>query len=143
MSSIVRRFENTDMERVLDIWLEASLKAHHFVSADFWRGQVENMRNIYLPASELYVIESQGQIAGFYALHGNVLAAIFVSTVQQGKGLGATMIDDAKSHREELLLNVYKQNTAAYGFYQSQGFLAIGEEIDEHNGEPSHLMRWA
>ncbi|MBD2814389.1 hypothetical protein ID850_06350 [Xenorhabdus sp. Flor] len=83
---MIRKFTEADMDDVLTIWLEASIKAHHFVAADFWKSQVENMRNLYIPASEVYVYVQNGKIIGFYALHNDVLATIFVLPNSQGQG---------------------------------------------------------
>lgn len=54
---MIRQCTHADMELVLEIWLNASVKAHDFVSPDFWQSQLENMRSIYLPASDVYVYE--------------------------------------------------------------------------------------
>ncbi len=67
------------MLRVLYIWLEASIKAHDFVSPIFWESQIANMKNIYLPASDVYVAKIDGEVVGFYAQYEDQLAAIFVA----------------------------------------------------------------
>ncbi|WP_084023306.1 GNAT family N-acetyltransferase [Xenorhabdus hominickii] len=128
------------MEVVLSIWLEASIKAHDFVPADFWQSQVVNMRNIYIPASEVYVYVQEENVIGFYALHENNLAAVFVSPEQQGQGIGKALVNDAKNRRTELTLSVYKQNQASYAFYLSQGFYVASEEVDENTGCEEYFM---
>ncbi len=54
-SKMIRKYNDSDTEAVLAIWLEASIKAHDFVEAEFWKSQLENMRKIYIPASDTYV----------------------------------------------------------------------------------------
>jgi GNAT superfamily N-acetyltransferase len=88
-----------DMEVVLAIWLEASIKAHDFVDAQFWKSQVDNMRRIYIPASETFVYESDAKVVGFCALHENCLAAIFVIPAFQGQGIGKALPSHAKAQR--------------------------------------------
>ncbi|SJN54311.1 putative N-acetyltransferase YjaB [Vibrio ruber DSM 16370] len=83
---MIRKYNEEDLDSVLDIWLKASVKAHDFVSAEFWESQIENMRNIYIPASEVCVFETESQVVGFYALYENTLAALFVVPELQGKG---------------------------------------------------------
>ncbi|PHM33091.1 N-acetyltransferase [Xenorhabdus innexi] len=139
---MIRKFIKTDMEDVLVIWLEASIKAHHFVAADFWQSQVENMRNIYIPASEVYVYTQNQKAIGFYALHNDILAAIFVSPDSQGQGVGKTLLTDAKSRRAELTLSVYQENKSSYHFYLSQGFYVAEENKDETTGHPEYVMRF-
>lgn len=76
---MIRKYRKDDIGILLDIWLRASIEAHDFIVPGFWRSQVNNMRNIYIPASENYVYERESKVLGFYSLHENTLAAIFVS----------------------------------------------------------------
>jgi len=131
---VIRRYNENDMDSVLEIWLNASVKAHDFISAEFWESQVENMRNLYIPASETYVYETESKVVGFYALYENSLAAIFVSPELQGKGIGKQLLSHAKAQRALLSLCVYKENKASYQFYLSQGFKVVSEQSDEHTG---------
>ncbi|MFH0226479.1 N-acetyltransferase [Vibrio furnissii] len=137
---MIRKYNENDMNSVLDIWLNASVKAHAFISPEFWESQVENMRNIYIPASETYVYEVESKVVGFYALYENSLAAIFVSPELQGKGIGKQLLSHAKTQRAELSLAVYKENQASYQFYLSQGFKVLSEQLDEHTGHLEYTM---
>ncbi|ELJ9746469.1 TPA: N-acetyltransferase [Vibrio parahaemolyticus] len=137
---MIRKYNSNDLDSVLEIWLEASVKAHDFVPADFWGSQVENMRNIYIPASEVFVYEIESKIVGFYALHESTLAAIFVFPEFQGKGIGKQLLSHAKAQRAIVSLSVYKENQASYQFYLSQGFAVVSEQLDEHTGHPEYTM---
>ncbi|AMS18276.1 MULTISPECIES: N-acetyltransferase [Pseudomonas] len=137
---MIRRFEQQDMDAVLDIWLQASLKAHDFIDASFWQSQVDNMRNLYLPASETYVIERQSKVRGFYSLHDDQLAALFVAPAFQAKGIGKQLLAHARAQRPVLSLAVYKDNTASCGFYLAQGFVVTHEQTDEQTGQQEYLM---
>ena len=94
---MIRNYREADIEQILDIWLSASIKAHSFVGSEFWQSKVSEMRDMYIPASETFVCEVDEQIAGFYCLYGNTLAAVFVSPSLQGQGIGSALIDDATS----------------------------------------------
>ena len=137
---MIRKYNESDTESVLDIWLSASLKAHNFVDAEFWKSQVENMRNIYIPASETYVYEKNSKVVGFYALYENNLAAIFVAPELQSQGIGKQLLAHAKKQRSIITLSVYKENEASYGFYLSQGFNVVSEQQDEHTGHHEYTM---
>ncbi|WP_417863088.1 N-acetyltransferase [Vreelandella venusta] len=139
---MIRKYRETDIDQILEIWLSASIKAHAFVEADFWASKVTEMRDVYIPASETFVFESENQIAGFYSLYGNTLAAVFVSPSLQGRGVGAAMLDDAKSRRECLQLTVYRENTPSINFYKKQGFISLGEQVDEKTGHPELVMEY-
>ncbi|HCH0918707.1 TPA: N-acetyltransferase [Vibrio parahaemolyticus] len=137
---MIRKYNSHDLDSVLEIWLKASVEAHDFVPADFWCSQVENMRNIYIPASEVFVYEIESKILGFYALYESTLAAIFVFPEFQGKGIGKQLLSHVKAQRAILSLSVYKENQASYQFYLSQGFAVVSEQLDEHTGHPEYTM---
>ncbi|MGN2613026.1 N-acetyltransferase [Aliivibrio fischeri] len=137
---MIRQYTPQDINVVLDIWLNSSIKAHDFVSAEFWVSQVDNMRDIYIPASITYVAEVDSKVVGFCSLYENMLAAIFVSPEYQGKGIGKQLISHAKEQCPVLALNVYSENVASYQFYLSQGFTVISEQVCEHTGHMEYTM---
>ncbi len=139
---MIRKYHENDIDSVLDIWLTASIKAHDFVEPSFWKSQVDNMRHLYIPASEMYIYEQHAHIAGFYALHESNLAAIFVAPEFQGNGIGTQLITHAKTQRMTLTLSVYKENQASYQFYLSRGFQVICEQNDEHTGHLEYVMKY-
>ncbi|ELL9329581.1 N-acetyltransferase [Vibrio fluvialis] len=136
----LRPFRVEDMDDLLNVWLSASIEAHDFVAASYWQSQVENMRHLYLPASEVYVYLLSGELVGFYALYENTLAAIFVSPDCQGQGIGTLLLDHAKLQRAQLSLTVYKENQASCQFYLKQGFQVVREQTDEHTGHAELVM---
>lgn len=139
---MIRKFEHDDTERVLEIWLSASIKAHDFIDASFWQSHVATMREVYIPASETFVIEDKSQVLGFCSLLDDQLAALFVDPDHQGIGLGKQLLGHAKTLRSELSLAVYKENAPSFTFYQSQDFVLIKEQIDLQTGHAEYLMHW-
>ena len=137
---MIREYNPADIEVVLDIWLTASIKAHDFVTPEFWESHVGNMRDIYIPASITYVYQVDGEVRGFYSLYEGILAAIFVSPQHQGCGIGKQLIQHAKLEYPNLSLNVYKENQATIEFYLSQGFSIVSEQTDEHTGHQEYTM---
>ena len=149
---MIRPSIETDIRTILDIWLNASIKAHDFVAADFWQSQVDNMRDIYLPASQSFVFQLDADVIGFYSLNENTLAAIFVSLDFQGKGIGKQLIaharaqvingnHDDKNDGLNLKLNVYAENEASFNFYLSQGFYVEGQQECEYTGCLEYTMK--
>ena len=76
----------------------------------------------YLPNSETYLVENDNKITGFVAMVDNYLAAIFVKSTEQGKGIGHQLLNYAKSLRELIQLKVYKKNIIAVQFYKKMAF---------------------
>ena len=137
---MIRKFEPRDMDRLLDIWLSASIKAHDFIDESFWQANIESMRDVYIPASETFVCEDSSGLLGFYSLLDNQLAALFVDPAHRCKGFGKQLLDHAKCLRKALSLAVYKENTSSVDFYTSQGFKRVKEQIDEQTGHAEFLM---
>ena len=71
---MIRPFRPDDMKPVLAIWLAASVRAHDFITPEFWASKLDDMRDIYLPAAQIWVDEREGEVLGFVALVGDVLA---------------------------------------------------------------------
>lgn len=140
---MIRDFQNTDLEPVLDIWLRASIQAHHFIPATFWRNQLDAMREVYLPSAASRVFEADGSVAGFCSIYGDTLAALFVSPEHQGSGIGTQLLADARMSRSTLQLAVYSANAPSLSFYEKHGFVVLNEQRDAHTGQLEKVMRWS
>ncbi|NNG01273.1 MAG: N-acetyltransferase [Desulfobacteraceae bacterium] len=138
---MIRSPKKTDIESIIKIWLEASIKAHDFMPSDYWESKVNDMRDVYLPSSANYVYENSGEIYGFLSIYKCTLAALFVSPSRQGEGIGSELIGFIKGKYRELTLSVYKNNTASISFYKKHGFVRYKEQIDEHTGHPEIIMK--
>ncbi len=140
---MLRKFELNDMDEVINIWLEASLKSHDFVDKSYWCSAAEDMRTIYIPDSDSYVYEYESVVCGFFSLFENSLAALFVLPAFQGKGFGTALMNKAKELRNELTLTVYKENPRSISFYENCGFKTVDEQIDEYTEHPEMVMVWS
>lgn len=140
---MIRDFESSDMNDVLDIWLRASIEAHRFVESEFWKLKIDDMREIYIPASDTYVFTENRIVKGFFSLHGDTLAAMFVSPDSQSKGIGQQLMKKVKSLRKKLDLTVYRENPRSIQFYRKCGFTIIRERMDEHTGHIEILMKYS
>ena len=139
---MIRQYHQTDIDQVISIWLEASIKAHDFADSDFWKSKVKDMREIYIPSGETYVYEEGNVIKGFISLNSDSLAAIFVSPDYQGRGIGMQLMKKAKELRDNLSLTVYKDNIKSIGFYLKTGFKIEQEQVDKHTGQPEWVMKF-
>jgi putative acetyltransferase len=139
---MIRDFRNVDLEPVLDIWLRASIQAHHFIAAKFWHSQLAAMREVYLPGAMSRVFEADGTVVGFCSVYGDTLAALFVSPERQGDGIGTQLLADAMASKSTLQLTVYSANAPSIHFYENQGFVVLNEQLDAHTGHLEKVMRW-
>ena len=51
---MIRKLLNGDIDRVADIWLKTNLKAHYFISNQYWKSNYELVKEM-LSQSEVYV----------------------------------------------------------------------------------------
>ena len=138
---MIRKLQKSDIDRVAEIWLDTNLKAHDFISEQYWRSNFDMVKEALLQA-EVYVYESGGKVQGFIGLDGEYIEGIFVSDEMQSQGIGKALLDYAKSQKSELRLKVYQKNTRAIRFYQREGFSVRSEGLDEAVGEKDFLMAW-
>ena len=139
---MIRKLKDADIDQVIDLWLEASSKAHDFIDNAFWQSKAKDMRQVYLPSGETYVYEEKNIIKGFVSLCDDILAALFVSPDFQGTGIGTELMNKAKDIRDDLTLTVYKENIRSIEFYRKNGFETGQEQLDEHTGHTELVMRF-
>ena len=57
-------------------WLQANVRAHEFIPADYWKSNEKAVRQM-LPASEVYVCKENQQVTGFIGLMDDYIAGRF------------------------------------------------------------------
>ena len=140
---MIRKFENLDLDAVMQIWLQANLDAHAFIPASFWEAHFEMVRDM-LPQAELYVHENEDprQIDGFIGLTENHIEGIFVAKSARSKGIGRALLEYAKSLKSRLTLSVYQKNERAIAFYRREQFTVQSKGIDGDTNEAEIQMLW-
>ena len=138
---MIRELRKTDINRVADIWLKTNLKAHSFISEQYWISNYEFVKEM-LPQAEVYVYEDDKMIQGFIGINDEYIEGIFVSDEMQSRGIGKILLDYIKDKKDRLQLKVYQKNVRAMSFYQREGFTIQSEGMDEFTGEKEYVMNW-
>ena len=138
---MIRKMQNTDINRVADIWLKTNLKAHDFIPEQYWTSNYELVKEM-MSQAEVYVYEDDKMIQGFVGLSNEYIEGIFVSDEMQSRGIGKILLDYIKDKKDRLQLKVYQKNVRAMSFYQREGFTIQSEEMDEFTGEKEYVMNW-
>jgi len=141
---MIRKATARDYAKLADLWLAASLEAHHFIAAAYWHDMQKSVLRDYFPNSETYVFEDRRQLKGFISLmENNYIGALFVSPAYQGRQIGKKLLAYVRRRRSHLNLNVFTKNTKAIRFYQRENFKIVNEQKDVSTGEKELQMSWA
>ena len=138
---MIRKMQNTDINRVADIWLKTNLKAHDFIPEQYWTSNYELVKEM-MSQAEVYVYEDDKIIQGFVGLNNEYLEGIFVADEMQSCGIGKLLLDYIKKKKPRLRLNVYQKNTRAISFYQREGFIIQCEGWNASTDENEYTMSW-
>ncbi len=128
---MIRPYQSTDDDEIVDVWFTASSLAHPFLSADFMAQEKMNVRNIYLPNTNTWVYVKNGKIVGFISMIGNEVGAIFLEPTFHGQGIGKAMMDWVAKRYETLEVEVFKDNKIGRAFYDRYGFQFLKEYFHE------------
>ena len=138
---MIRKLQKADINRVADIWLKTNLKAHFFISEQYWISNYEFVKEL-LPQAEVYVYEDDKMIQGFIGINDEYIEGIFVSDEMQSCGIGKLLLDYIKNKKIRLRLDGYQKNIRALSFYQREGFDIQSEGLDDATGEKEYTMLW-
>lgn len=138
---MIRRLEEKDIERVMDIWLKTNKEAHNFIPEQYWDDNYNVVKKM-IGNSEVYIFEDNSNIEGFVGLMENYIAGIFVEKDYQCNGVGRELLDYIKKIKSNLNLYVYKKNEKAVDFYLREKFLKSEEKTDEYHDEVEYHMVW-
>lgn len=131
---MIRAYQEQDLESVLAVWYSASQVAHPFLDEDFFAQERQNIATMYIPNAETWVYELDDIVVGFVSLIGNEVGGLFVDAEHQRQGIGHSLMDKARSIRDDLMLDVFKDNLVGRRFYEKYGFVQVGEHLHEATG---------
>lgn len=140
---MIRKYNESDIDAVMQIWLDTNIQAHHFIPSDYWRTNYDMVRK-NLPHAEVYVYEDDSikQIDGFIGLNDNYIEGIFVKETMQSKGIGKQLLNHVQKVKPTLRLNAYQKNEKAIKFYLREKFSIQLEDVDDNTGEKEIAMVW-
>ncbi len=89
---MIRQFEKYDIDEVMQIWQNENIKAHKFISEQYWKTNYNYVKEIIVNA-ELYVYVLKQQVIGFIGLNNNYIEGIFVDSKHQHNGIGKALLN--------------------------------------------------
>jgi putative acetyltransferase len=141
----LRRYRTEDEEAAISLWQRTWQEA--YPSIDFaarvkwWR---ERWRNELVPNAAIIVAEQAGALIGFVTIDASgYLDQLVVAAGHWGSELAESLVDEAKRLSPGgITLLVNTDNARAIRFYERNGFLHAGEDVNPTSGRPVLKMKW-
>ena len=141
----LRPYRVTDEDAAIELWRLTWQQA--YPSIDFtarvawWR---ERWRNELVPNAAIIVAEQAGSLVGFVTIDGSgYLDQLVVDPANWGSKLANALVDEAKRAAPAgVTLLVNKDNARAIRFYERNGFVHAGEDVNPTSGRPVLRMTW-
>ncbi|MCR1897495.1 N-acetyltransferase [Irregularibacter muris] len=139
---MIKGLEDSKIDSIMKIWLEANIRAHDFIPQDYWKANYEYVKKV-LPEATIFVYEDGDEIKGFIGIiQETYIAGLFVSDKYQNEGIGSKLLEKCKDHYPALSLDVYAKNIKALNFYKKHGFKVTKEKENDETREIEYSMLW-
>ncbi|MDX5709186.1 GNAT family N-acetyltransferase, partial [Clostridioides difficile] len=48
---MIKKLNNKDINKIMEIWEKSTIKAHDFISKEYWQNNYNTVKNEYIPIS--------------------------------------------------------------------------------------------
>jgi putative acetyltransferase len=138
---MIRKYNENEIPKLVEIWEAAALIAHPFLNIEFHEMVKGAMKDMYLPNSDTWVYEENGNIIGFISMMKNEIGGLFVDPNQQSKGTGTSLVNHMKQFHNTLEVEVFEENKIGKPFYEKYGFKVIKEYVMKETNQKVLRMK--
>ena len=138
---MIRKYNENEIPRLLEIWEAAALIAHPFLTDEFHQMVKKAMKEMYMPNSDTWVYVESGNILGFISMMNNEIGGLFVDPNQQAKGIGTQLVNYMTQFHDSLEVEVFEENKIGKPFYEKYGFKFIKEYVMKETNQKVIRMR--
>ncbi len=142
----LRDYAAADEDAAIELWRRTWQQAYPRIDfterLPWWR---ERWRTELVPQAKIVVAEMDGVLEGFVTVDPRTgyLDQIVVAPEFWGSNVALMLLDAGKRISPALLeLLVNKDNARAIAFYEKNGFVYVGEDVNPVSGRPVNRMRW-
>ena len=141
----LRPYRAGDEDAAIALWLATWQRAYPDIDFNarvaWWR---ERWRKDLVPHAAIIVAEQSGELIGFVTIDlKGYLDQLVVNPDHWGSGLGDRLADEAKRLSPDgITLLVNTDNNRAIRFYERNGFVQAGGDVNPTSGKPVLRMEW-
>jgi putative acetyltransferase len=142
----LRPYQAADEDSAIELWRRtwqiAYPRLDFTARVDWWRAR---WRNELVATARIVVAESSGRLLGFVTVDptSGYLDQIVVAPEAWGSALAGALLAEAKRLSPTGLdLAVNADNARAIRFYEKQGFVVTGSDVNPRSGAPINKMAW-
>jgi putative acetyltransferase len=144
-SFTLRPYRDGDEDAAIAQWCETWSQAYPDIDfaarVPWWR---ERWRSELVPNAAIIVAEQTGLLVGFVTIDTRAyLDQLVVAPELWGSKLADALVDEAKRLSPDCItLLVNEDNARAIRFYQRNGFVDAGKDVNPTSGRPVLKMEW-
>ncbi|MBN9004517.1 MAG: GNAT family N-acetyltransferase [Rhizobiales bacterium] len=144
-SFTLRPYAPSDEDAAIALWQETWQRAYPAIDfasrVAWWR---ERWRNELVPNATIVVAEQSGTLTGFVTIDATgYLDQLVVEPAHWGSDLATALMDEAKRlSPTQITLLVNLDNARAIRFYERNGFVHAGNDVNPTSGRPVLKMMW-
>lgn len=141
----LRPYRAEDEDAAIALWLATWKLAYPSIDfdarLDWWR---ERWRNELVPNAAIIVAEQAGAMVGFVTIDASgYLDQLVVAPDHWGSKLATGLVDEAKRRSPDgVTLKVNADNARAIRFYERNGFVHAGEDVNPASKRLVLKMAW-
>ena len=141
----LRPYRAEDEDALIALWQRTWQQAYPTIDfaarVNWWR---ERWRSELVPKAAIVVAEQDGAPVGFVTIDASgYLDQLAVAPDHWGSELATTLVNEAKRRSpDRITLLVNQDNARAIRFYERNGFMHAGEDVNPTSGRPVKKMEW-
>jgi putative acetyltransferase len=141
----LRPYRDGDENAAIALWCETWQQAYPNIDfaarVPWWR---ERWRSELVPNAAIIIAEQTGLLVGFVTIDAKAyLDQLVVAPGLWGSKLADALVDEAKRLSPDCItLLVNEDNARAIRFYQRNGFVDAGKDVNPTSGRPVLKMVW-
>ncbi len=141
----LRRYRIEDEDAAIALWHKTWQQAYPTIDfaarVAWWR---KRWRCELVPEASIMVVEQEGALVGFVTIDASgYLDQLVVAPDHWGSGIAEALVNEAKRLSPVgITLLVNTDNVRAIRFYQRNGFVDAGDDVNPTSGRPVLKMAW-